>query len=94
MSGSDVFGWFGSLTPLVWLALIGGVLFFLWRRGSEWVTGHRFALLFYSMAFFVVLEYAKRIGDAVHAPIPITVILLLCYGLGFYHIWKGGGKSG
>lgn len=90
---SDVFGWFTGFPLLLWVVVIGGLFVYLWRKGSDLVTGRKPALLFYGLAFFAVLEYAKRLGDAVDAPIPITVILLAFYGLGFYYIWKGGNKS-
>lgn len=86
----SLFGWFSDKTFLIYLLLFAGGFIFLWRRGSEWATGRRPALLFYGLAFFVVLDYAQTIGNAVNAPIPVTAILLLLYGLEYYRIWKGG----
>lgn len=90
MGLSDVFGWFSSWPILFWVIVIGIVYVWLWRRGSEFATGRKPAMLFYGLSFLMVLDYAQRIGNAVNAPLPVTVLLLTFYGLGFYYIWKQG----
>ncbi len=86
----SVFGFFGNYFFIFWLVLIGGLFLYFYRKGSSWARGRNFALLFYGFSLVVVLQWATRVGEVVRAPIPVAVLFVLVYGMGYYYIWKKG----
>lgn len=84
MDLQTIFGWFNDWPLLFWIV----VIVVIYVKFYHHFTGRRFALLFYTLSFFVVLDYAQRIGNVLMSPIPVIVFLVGFYLLGYYYIYK------